>query len=237
MIEFWAALGLACVNRDYREELDERCVRFEPPKPYGALNDFKRFIRSNGLRLSRWEIKELERLLKKDVQDHMYAILDGFAATNYDLQIPRDEDGQVVFSFVTQQDLELCAVIGLACNDGRFAGIVFGSAANNGKEIDDRIRECDSLYFDLDDARYELLANLSQFDGVYQCMQSIEHAGWSPPSQGSASNSILNNTNCASGAVDGRYLHIHQPEMEGFMATQSEGWKMFQALMSTGFIT
>jgi hypothetical protein len=242
MIEFWAAMGLACVNEDYAHGLECGCRRFSPPKPYGELDGFKNFIRKNGLRLSRWEIKEFERLLKKDIEEHVLPIRAAFKETGYDIAFEED-DG---FVFSHRGDLEMCAVIGLALNDTRFAAEVFAPFSDDTTddekpgELGTRL-QTDDLRFHLEvggqpSERYDVLVSLAEAD-LLTCFLAVEGAGWSPPSQQLGSSVFLAQTNCASGAVDGRYLHIHQPEVEGFMLSQPEGWKLFQELMATGLIT
>jgi len=52
MIEFWAAIGLACLDHVFLEQLREH------------QDDVETVVRNYGFRLSRWEMGELKRVIQ-----------------------------------------------------------------------------------------------------------------------------------------------------------------------------
>ena len=77
MIEFWAVIGLACLDRVFLEQL----------KKYA--DDVETVVRDYGFRLSRWEMGELKRVLSiPKVRDVMHMICEEAWDNAFD---PRDE--------------------------------------------------------------------------------------------------------------------------------------------------
>lgn len=63
MIEFWAVIGLACLDRVFLGQLE---------KQYDQIENL---VRQYGFRLSRWEMSELKRVLSiPKVRDTMHMI-------------------------------------------------------------------------------------------------------------------------------------------------------------------
>lgn len=63
MFEFWALIGLACLDRVFLEQLTAKKSNLEP------------LVRHYGFRLSRWEMGELYRIMQlPEVVHHMHMI-------------------------------------------------------------------------------------------------------------------------------------------------------------------
>lgn len=76
-MEFWALIGLACLDKVFLNELERNADNPEPT------------VRKFGFRLTRWELGELKRILSIDeAAHHMHAICDRFWAEAF---IPKDE--------------------------------------------------------------------------------------------------------------------------------------------------
>ena len=66
MFEFWALIGLACLDRVFLGQLDANKGNLTP------------LVRKYGFRLSRWEMAELYRIMQlPDVVHHMHMICEG----------------------------------------------------------------------------------------------------------------------------------------------------------------
>jgi hypothetical protein len=63
MIDFWAVIGLASLDHNFLEQLEEHADEVQIP------------VREYGFRLSRWEMGELKRVLSiPEVRHHLHAI-------------------------------------------------------------------------------------------------------------------------------------------------------------------
>ena len=77
-MEFWALIGLACLDHGFLNELREHQDNLEKP------------VREYGFRLTRWEMAELERVLKiPGAFEHMHMICELLWG---DAFVPKDPD-------------------------------------------------------------------------------------------------------------------------------------------------
>jgi len=99
MIDLWATLGRACLDGEFRGAV-VKAIGPEGPRPFAELEDLRDLLREiHGLRLSLWEVKEIEHAFRTEAVAAM-AELDDFW-------------GGVEVSFPADRDF--CALIGLAC--------------------------------------------------------------------------------------------------------------------------
>ena len=77
-MEFWALIGLACLDHVFLRELETNIDNLEKP------------VREYGFRLSRWEMGELNRILRvKGAFHHMHEICESLWGDAFD---PKDAD-------------------------------------------------------------------------------------------------------------------------------------------------
>ena len=77
MFEFWALIGLACLDRVFLEQL------------VAHKNNVEAVVKEYGFRLSRWEMAELTRVLQLgEVTHHMHMICEGAWDNAF---VPKDE--------------------------------------------------------------------------------------------------------------------------------------------------
>lgn len=114
MIELWATVGRICIDEQFHRNVFPLT---DPTKSFEQLEPLQIFFRDSMLRLARWEVMSLNRIISQEwngmdivyferVEDdvNVGAIRSAFGAT---------------FPFPFPQNIEFCAIIGLACIDER----------------------------------------------------------------------------------------------------------------------
>ena len=197
MIEAWAVLGRCCVDSEYHLHL---------VRNVGDLPSFHAELTTLGpgeLRLSRWEVNELARLLRIPEIGNAFADIQSLTAGHV-------SDIEVGFVW----DLDFCSVLGLSTIDSKFRSDFYTNAGLGTMKLSELL-ERTSPIFDLNGQRNHLgrLSSIIQEVGtktVVDYLSDIQEAGWKSPSGFLV-------VSCAIGHTPSRYLHVNQPLFEEFL--------------------
>ena len=194
MIEAWAVLGRSIIDPAYFKRLSSKK---SPPSNFRA-----RLSPDGLLRLSRWEVHEIARLLgNKGVKEAIGSIPPKAVSTA----------GPLTATKGFRLDLDFYAVIGLSCIDGFFRANITKKARSATSDLGSLLYTGQPRFF-LDGTRQhvELLRKILSQPGFKKCLDRIEKAGWKSPLHGKTSS-------CAIGFTPHEYLHVNQPSFEKFV--------------------
>jgi hypothetical protein len=178
MIEYWSVVGRGCIDATFCGNLFK--VVDAKIRDHSKLKDLQYLLcdpKESKLRLSRWEVCDINRIFGKLEKDNAAKMDLGALATAWKGVNPDPVDNP----------LEVQALIGLCCIDHEIAARYLTAA--NAAEIKRQSRLMP--VFDLSTQDTEALYRFFSETGVTAAMQKTEARAWIPPTFGAALDVLL----------------------------------------------
>ena len=166
MIEFWAVIGRACMDAKFRGKVIDEARKVKPKESVEKLKELQRFLAKNRFRLSRQDVSNVQHFFTQLISSQLYTI---------DSQCKSDKIG-------FPDDLDYCAVVGLALIDKAFRQRLYDSAKGSTLEYFLLGKDSGSpLGFEVPDTRVGQLSDLIISKTARKAMHEATTIGWRPP--------------------------------------------------------
>ena len=218
MIEFWAVIGAVCADGTTHQKLFDVT---DATKSFQDLQDLRAALVYYGLRLGRWEVMGINRILSQewdpDAQRKVY-----FRGYDKDKTLADLRKVWYGAGKLTETPyLELCAIFGLACIDTQFRKSV-RAACDPGGDITDlnallKKGSPDSPAFKVDDKEVKQINKMMQARGdVVALMDHFEITRWVQP----AVHPVFGG--CDAGYTPKKYSYVSQQDLALYLVANPD---------------
>jgi hypothetical protein len=184
MFDFWVVTGRICLDENFFNDLFARAARADD---FINLAEMRKALKQEKLRLSRWEVMELHRLMiTKEVVPSSkiggIAEKTPFASAADNHLVTGVRTAAAAFAAVLRTNLDLLAIVGLCCMDDPFRKKLISLSRRDPEDtaaLGQFLIEADeSPGFDLNTDHLVILNGLLQSPGVEEALADFQRSRW-----------------------------------------------------------